>query len=168
MLPKCLVKEPESIKVGKAVKKVAKTKKKTDEAGQLLDTLEEDKARYDKYFGFETADSKNCLICRVKPISIVFMNCGHMVVCEDCLPKIDDICPICNNVIVRAIRTLVDEKATLEQHSRIRDDDLSENFDNQDKMSVIEENRQDSIMNDESQDEGLLELAEEMKMSLRL
>lgn len=53
----------------------------------------------------------------------------------------EDVCLICNNEIVRAIKTLVDEKATLEQLTRVRDDELSEKFESQDKMSVIEENR---------------------------
>lgn len=44
---------------------------RTDAMGELLETLDEDKARYDKYFGFETAESKNCLICRKNRISIV-------------------------------------------------------------------------------------------------
>lgn len=131
----------------------------SQEKPDLLPQLELDKAEYDKYFGAETADCKNCLNCRSKPISIVFMNCGHMVVCEDCLSEVSEYCLICSSPILRAIKTLVDEEATLSKPSRMRNEELDQHFredEEQGRMSIIQEDPiSESIQGDTSRSSSL-------------
>lgn len=173
MLPKCLGSIPKDVKVGLRSHQIPEDiDRRQDTEGDLLPQLEHDKAEYDKFFGSETTKSKTCLVCREKPISIVFLNCGHMVICHHCLPKMEENCPICKNPIIRAIKTLVDENATLENVTRVKDKELSEHFEKSDRMSVIKENSSSETSDDDIEEyqidendsmeyEGLRDLIEE-------
>lgn len=48
-------------------------------------------------------DTSNCHICMEKPISQIFIPCGHYAVCNNCIIKIKNCynrCPICNENII--------------------------------------------------------------------
>ncbi|XP_040179864.1 E3 ubiquitin-protein ligase XIAP isoform X2 [Rana temporaria] len=45
-------------------------------------------------------EEKICKVCMDKPVSMVFIPCGHLVVCSDCAEALDK-CPICCTIIQR-------------------------------------------------------------------
>ncbi|XP_064644613.1 baculoviral IAP repeat-containing protein 7-like [Lineus longissimus] len=47
-----------------------------------------------------------CKKCWKKEVNVVLLNCGHMVLCEDCA-KLVHICPRCNNHILQRVKVFV-------------------------------------------------------------
>ncbi|KAM4797189.1 baculoviral IAP repeat-containing protein 2 [Rhinophrynus dorsalis] len=51
-------------------------------------------------------EERTCKICMDKEVSIVFIPCGHLVVCKDCAPSLRK-CPICRGTIKGTVRTFL-------------------------------------------------------------
>ncbi|XP_064649517.1 baculoviral IAP repeat-containing protein 2-like [Lineus longissimus] len=71
-------------------------------AGEGLDpavrsAMEENRSLKQKIF---------CKRCWKKEVNVVLLNCGHMVLCEDCA-KLVHICPTCNNHILQRVKVFV-------------------------------------------------------------
>ena len=56
----------------------------------------------------KTFKEDNCVICLTNPPNIVYCNCGHQVLCEECSKKVESLknCPICKteNTILRILQ----------------------------------------------------------------
>lgn len=53
------------------------------------------------------SDEKDCCICLDRKVTIVFVPCGHLIVCEDCSKQISNAkqeCPICRNPVRQHIK----------------------------------------------------------------
>ena len=44
---------------------------------------------------FKTFKSNQCVICLEKEPKVLFCNCGHICICEKCLVRRHDVCPVC-------------------------------------------------------------------------
>lgn len=51
-------------------------------------------------------EERTCKICMDQEVSIVFIPCGHLVVCKDCAPSLRK-CPICRGIIKGTVRTFL-------------------------------------------------------------
>uniref|UniRef100_A0A8C5Q9T4 RING-type E3 ubiquitin transferase n=1 Tax=Leptobrachium leishanense TaxID=445787 RepID=A0A8C5Q9T4_9ANUR len=51
-------------------------------------------------------EERTCKICMDQEVSIVFIPCGHLVVCKDCAPSLRK-CPICRGTIKGTVRTFL-------------------------------------------------------------
>uniref|UniRef100_A0A8C4W0M0 RING-type E3 ubiquitin transferase n=1 Tax=Gopherus evgoodei TaxID=1825980 RepID=A0A8C4W0M0_9SAUR len=51
-------------------------------------------------------EERMCKVCMDKDVSIVFIPCGHLVVCAECAPSLRR-CPICRAVIRGSVRTFM-------------------------------------------------------------
>ncbi|KAM9296578.1 baculoviral IAP repeat-containing protein 7 [Gastrophryne carolinensis] len=51
-------------------------------------------------------DERMCKVCMDKDVSILFVPCGHLVVCMDCAPNLRH-CPICRAIIRGSVRALM-------------------------------------------------------------
>ncbi|XP_075757176.1 baculoviral IAP repeat-containing protein 7 isoform X4 [Pelodiscus sinensis] len=51
-------------------------------------------------------EERMCKVCMDKDVSIVFVPCGHLVVCAECAPSLRR-CPICRAVIRGSVRTFM-------------------------------------------------------------
>ncbi|XP_006013512.1 baculoviral IAP repeat-containing protein 2 [Latimeria chalumnae] len=51
-------------------------------------------------------EERTCKVCMDKDVSIVFIPCGHLAVCQDCAPSLRK-CPICRGVIKGTVRTFL-------------------------------------------------------------
>lgn len=51
-------------------------------------------------------EERTCKVCMDKEVSIVFIPCGHLVVCKDCAPSLRK-CPICRGTIKGTVRTFL-------------------------------------------------------------
>ncbi|XP_062949997.1 baculoviral IAP repeat-containing protein 3 [Cynocephalus volans] len=51
-------------------------------------------------------EERTCKVCMDKEVSIVFIPCGHLVVCRDCAPSLRK-CPICRGTIKGTVRTFL-------------------------------------------------------------
>uniref|UniRef100_A0A2K6UCX8 Baculoviral IAP repeat containing 3 n=1 Tax=Saimiri boliviensis boliviensis TaxID=39432 RepID=A0A2K6UCX8_SAIBB len=51
-------------------------------------------------------EERTCKVCMDKEVSIVFIPCGHLVVCKDCAPSLRK-CPICRSIIKGTVRTFL-------------------------------------------------------------
>nr|XP_035121071.1 baculoviral IAP repeat-containing protein 3 isoform X1 [Callithrix jacchus]XP_035121072.1 baculoviral IAP repeat-containing protein 3 isoform X1 [Callithrix jacchus]XP_054097742.1 baculoviral IAP repeat-containing protein 3 isoform X1 [Callithrix jacchus] len=51
-------------------------------------------------------EERTCKVCMEKEVSIVFIPCGHLVVCQDCAPSLRK-CPICRSTIKGTVRTFL-------------------------------------------------------------
>lgn len=51
-------------------------------------------------------EERTCKVCMDKEVSIVFIPCGHLVVCKDCAPALRK-CPICRGTIKGTVRTFL-------------------------------------------------------------
>ncbi|XP_011782008.1 PREDICTED: baculoviral IAP repeat-containing protein 3 [Colobus angolensis palliatus] len=51
-------------------------------------------------------EERTCKVCMDKEVSIVFIPCGHLVVCKDCAPSLRK-CPICRSTIKGTVRTFL-------------------------------------------------------------
>ncbi|XP_055971072.1 baculoviral IAP repeat-containing protein 3-like isoform X1 [Sorex fumeus] len=51
-------------------------------------------------------EERTCKVCMDKEVSIVFIPCGHLVVCKDCAPALRK-CPICRGIIKGTVRTFL-------------------------------------------------------------
>nr|XP_035924382.1 putative inhibitor of apoptosis isoform X2 [Halichoerus grypus] len=51
-------------------------------------------------------EERTCKVCMDKEVSIVFIPCGHLVVCQECAPSLRK-CPICRGVIKGTVRTFL-------------------------------------------------------------
>ncbi|XP_005346842.1 baculoviral IAP repeat-containing protein 3 isoform X2 [Microtus ochrogaster] len=49
-------------------------------------------------------EERTCKVCMDREVSIVFIPCGHLVVCKDCAPSLRK-CPICRGTIKGTVRT---------------------------------------------------------------
>ncbi len=51
-------------------------------------------------------DKKSCCVCLDCPATSAFVPCGHMCVCDDCAPEMEDDgqCPICRGEIVMTMK----------------------------------------------------------------
>ncbi|KAM9220016.1 baculoviral IAP repeat-containing protein 3 isoform 2-T2 [Dugong dugon] len=49
-------------------------------------------------------EERTCKVCMDKEVSIVFIPCGHLVVCKECAPSLRK-CPICRGTIKGTVRT---------------------------------------------------------------
>lgn len=99
---------PDEIKANfKTKKHETKTKQekkeelRLDKPDKLESYLNAQKLDFDEMYGTKTVESNRCLLCGVRPISIVvfahqiFMNCGHAVACEACMEQVPAACSIC-------------------------------------------------------------------------
>ncbi|KAF4078333.1 hypothetical protein AMELA_G00198060 [Ameiurus melas] len=51
-------------------------------------------------------EERTCKVCMDKPVSMVFIPCGHLVVCSDCAASLQH-CPICRAVIRGSMRAFI-------------------------------------------------------------
>ncbi|XP_037361617.1 baculoviral IAP repeat-containing protein 2 [Talpa occidentalis] len=51
-------------------------------------------------------EERTCKVCMDKEVSIVFIPCGHLVVCQECAPSLRK-CPICRGIIKGTVRTFL-------------------------------------------------------------
>ncbi|XP_077749376.1 baculoviral IAP repeat-containing protein 3 isoform X2 [Canis aureus] len=51
-------------------------------------------------------EERTCKVCMDKEVSIVFIPCGHLVVCRDCAPSLRK-CPICRGTVRGTVRTFL-------------------------------------------------------------
>uniref|UniRef100_A0A8C4S7L7 RING-type E3 ubiquitin transferase n=1 Tax=Erpetoichthys calabaricus TaxID=27687 RepID=A0A8C4S7L7_ERPCA len=51
-------------------------------------------------------EERTCKVCMDKVVSVVFVPCGHLVVCTDCATSLHN-CPICRAVIRGSVRTFM-------------------------------------------------------------
>ncbi|KAF3823501.1 hypothetical protein GH733_006969 [Mirounga leonina] len=51
-------------------------------------------------------EERTCKVCMDKEVSIVFIPCGHLVVCRDCAPSLRR-CPICRGAVKGTVRTFL-------------------------------------------------------------
>ncbi|KAL6082535.1 hypothetical protein STEG23_004619 [Scotinomys teguina] len=51
-------------------------------------------------------EERTCKVCMDREVSIVFIPCGHLVVCKDCAPSLRK-CPICRGSIKGTVRTFL-------------------------------------------------------------
>ncbi|NXS58471.1 BIR protein, partial [Brachypteracias leptosomus] len=51
-------------------------------------------------------EERTCKVCMDKQVSIVFIPCGHLVVCKECAPSLRR-CPICRGTIKGTVRTFL-------------------------------------------------------------
>lgn len=51
-------------------------------------------------------EERTCKVCMDREVSIVFIPCGHLVVCKDCAPSLRK-CPICRGAIKGTVRTFL-------------------------------------------------------------
>ncbi|XDV23980.1 hypothetical protein PO909_028303, partial [Leuciscus waleckii] len=49
---------------------------------------------------------RTCKVCMDKEMNIVFIPCGHLVVCKECAPSLRK-CPICRGLVKGAVRTFL-------------------------------------------------------------
>ncbi|XP_069506886.1 baculoviral IAP repeat-containing protein 7 [Ambystoma mexicanum] len=49
-------------------------------------------------------EERVCKICMDQPVCMVFIPCGHLAVCTECVPMLTH-CPICRAIIQEAVRT---------------------------------------------------------------
>ncbi|KAM9658735.1 baculoviral IAP repeat-containing protein 3-like isoform 2-T2 [Trichechus inunguis] len=49
-------------------------------------------------------EERTCKVCMDKEVSVVFIPCGHLVVCKECAPSLRK-CPICRGTIKGTVRT---------------------------------------------------------------
>jgi baculoviral IAP repeat-containing protein 7/8 len=49
-------------------------------------------------------DARTCKVCMDKPITILFLSCGHLIVCEDCMENLRN-CPSCKIRINGTLKT---------------------------------------------------------------
>ncbi|XDV46523.1 hypothetical protein PO909_014408 [Leuciscus waleckii] len=51
-------------------------------------------------------EERTCKVCMDKEVNIVFIPCGHLVVCKECAPSLRK-CPICRGLVKGAVRTFL-------------------------------------------------------------
>ncbi|NXO18795.1 BIR protein, partial [Oriolus oriolus] len=51
-------------------------------------------------------EERTCKVCMDREVSIVFIPCGHLVVCKECAPSLRK-CPICRGTIKGTVRTFL-------------------------------------------------------------
>ena len=74
-----------------------------EKSDQLLAIVSQKLKETNKYFGTETLAENMCLLCKSQKVSIIFMNCGHAIVCQFCVKHIKQICILCKNRIKYSI-----------------------------------------------------------------
>jgi hypothetical protein len=54
----------------------------------------------------EKKEEKMCVVCEERPVAMVLLECGHLILCEVCAPPIveKNCCPLCRAPVVRAVR----------------------------------------------------------------
>uniref|UniRef100_A0A803TKV0 RING-type E3 ubiquitin transferase n=1 Tax=Anolis carolinensis TaxID=28377 RepID=A0A803TKV0_ANOCA len=74
---------------------------------------ESDPVLYQDLFGLSMEEQlrrlqeeRTCKVCMDKEVSIVFIPCGHLVVCKECAPSLRK-CPICRGTIKGTVRTFL-------------------------------------------------------------
>lgn len=51
-------------------------------------------------------EERTCKVCMDKEVNIVFIPCGHLVVCKECAPSLRK-CPICRGMVKGTVRTFL-------------------------------------------------------------
>ncbi|XP_057347160.1 baculoviral IAP repeat-containing protein 3 isoform X2 [Manis pentadactyla] len=51
-------------------------------------------------------EERTCKVCMDQEVSVVFIPCGHLVVCKDCAPSLRK-CPICRGTVKGTVRTFL-------------------------------------------------------------
>lgn len=51
-------------------------------------------------------EERTCKVCMDKEVNIVFIPCGHLVVCRECAPSLRK-CPICRGLVKGTVRTFL-------------------------------------------------------------
>ncbi|KAM4866473.1 baculoviral IAP repeat-containing protein 2-like [Thomomys bottae] len=51
-------------------------------------------------------EERTCKVCMDREVSVVFIPCGHLVVCQACAPSLRK-CPICRGIIKGTVRTFL-------------------------------------------------------------
>uniref|UniRef100_A0A674A111 RING-type E3 ubiquitin transferase n=1 Tax=Salmo trutta TaxID=8032 RepID=A0A674A111_SALTR len=51
-------------------------------------------------------EERTCKVCMDKEVNMVFIPCGHLVVCKDCAPSLRK-CPICRGLVKGTVRTFL-------------------------------------------------------------
>ncbi|XP_042538921.1 baculoviral IAP repeat-containing protein 2 [Dipodomys spectabilis] len=51
-------------------------------------------------------EERTCKVCMDREVSVVFIPCGHLVVCQECAPSLRK-CPICRGIIKGTVRTFL-------------------------------------------------------------
>ncbi|XP_066501219.1 baculoviral IAP repeat-containing protein 2 isoform X2 [Hoplias malabaricus] len=51
-------------------------------------------------------EERTCKVCMDKEVNIVFIPCGHLVVCKECAPSLRK-CPICRGLVKGTVRTFL-------------------------------------------------------------
>lgn len=51
-------------------------------------------------------EERTCKVCMDREVSLVFIPCGHLVVCKECAPSLRK-CPICRGTIKGTVRTFL-------------------------------------------------------------
>ncbi|XP_045870492.1 baculoviral IAP repeat-containing protein 3 [Meles meles] len=51
-------------------------------------------------------EERTCKVCMDKEVSVVFIPCGHLVVCQECAPSLRR-CPICRGAVKGTVRTFL-------------------------------------------------------------
>uniref|UniRef100_A0A8C9X993 Baculoviral IAP repeat containing 2 n=1 Tax=Sander lucioperca TaxID=283035 RepID=A0A8C9X993_SANLU len=51
-------------------------------------------------------EERTCMVCMDKEVNIVFIPCGHLVVCKECAPSLRK-CPICRALVKGTVRTFL-------------------------------------------------------------
>ena len=97
--PKELLEFVEARKIKKAKAKKVKPITYLKKSDELIVVVDDELNKMNRYFGTETLIDNICLNCRKNFISIVFMNCGHAIICENCVDSISDVCPLCKNIL---------------------------------------------------------------------
>ncbi|XP_038843384.1 putative inhibitor of apoptosis [Salvelinus namaycush] len=51
-------------------------------------------------------EERTCKVCMDKEVNMVFIPCGHLVVCKECAPSLRK-CPICRGLVKGTVRTFL-------------------------------------------------------------
>ncbi|KAG2461468.1 BIR7A protein, partial [Polypterus senegalus] len=85
----------------------------SDLVSATLEAEDEERQRSDQSRGLsqeeqlrQLQEERTCKVCMDKVVSIVFVPCGHLVVCTDCATSLRN-CPICRAVIRGSVRAFM-------------------------------------------------------------
>ena len=86
------LKEDKSLLIGYVKKETISMKQIQTENKFLKETLE-------KY-----EEQNLCKICMDKEKCILFQPCGHLIICENCIPSLEKKCPLCRQPIKKFVK----------------------------------------------------------------
>ncbi|RZF42622.1 hypothetical protein LSTR_LSTR001417 [Laodelphax striatellus] len=76
-----------------------KKKMEKNEIRRRLEEMRRERRRQNRSTD-EAPGAQPCVVCRVNPIEIILLPCGHFCLCEDCSVQLQDLCPMCRAEIV--------------------------------------------------------------------